>query len=152
MQEILQETAKFLIGSIPTALLFMVVVVAYQFLVQGPLSAALQRRRELTEGAMEEARQAIFHAEARAAEYAEKLREARIAAHKMREQRLKQLHSERDAALERARKAASAKVSEAKTTVEGEVAAARNSISASAGDLASLAVRVVLPQGAGGSL
>jgi F-type H+-transporting ATPase subunit b len=151
MQQILQQTAGLLIGSIPTALLFIVVVVAYQFLVQGPLSATLKRRRELTAGAMEEARQAIFHAEARAAEYAEKLREARIAAHKLREQRLKQLHGERDAALERARKAASARVSDARATVEGEVAAARNSIAASAGDLANLAVRVVLPQAAGGS-
>lgn len=151
MQQILEQTARLLIGSIPTALLFIVLVVAYQFLVQGPLSATLKRRRELTEGAMEEARQAIFHAEARAAEYAEKLREARIATHKVREQRLKQLHGERDAALERARKAASARVSEARATVEGEVGAARNSIAASAGDLASLAVRVVLPQAAGGS-
>lgn len=151
MQEILQQVGKLLIGSIPTALLFIVVVVAYQFLVQGPLSATLKRRREVTEGAMEEARRAIFHAEARALEYAEKLREARIAAHKMREQRLKQLHSERDAALERARKAAGARVSEAKAGMEAEAVAARNAISASAGDLANLAVRAVLPLAAGGS-
>lgn len=151
MQEILQQVAKLLMGSIPTALLFIVLVAAYQFLVQGPLSATLKRRRELTEGAMEEARRAISHAEARAAEYAEKLREARIAAHKIREQRLKQLHAERDAALEKTRKAASARVSEAKAHVEAETAAARNTISASAGDLANLAVRAVLPVAVGSS-
>ena len=58
MQDILQQLGELLINAIPTALLFIVLVLAYQFLVQGPLTAALQRRRALTEGAMEDAR---FH-------------------------------------------------------------------------------------------
>ena len=151
MQDILQQLGELLVGAIPTALLFIVLVFAYQFLVQGPLTAVLARRRALTEGAMEDARKAIAQAEARAAEYAERLRLARADAYKVREQRVKQWSAERDAALDAARKAAGQKVRQAKAELEAEAAAARKAIQASAADLAGLAVRAVLPLAAGGS-
>ena len=88
-------------------------VLAYQFLVQGPLTAVLAKRRALTEGAMEDARKAIADAEAKTAEYAERLRQARADAYKVREQRVKQWNAERDAALDAARKAAGEKVRQA---------------------------------------
>jgi F0F1-type ATP synthase membrane subunit b/b' len=59
MQDILQAIEKYLIGAMPTAALFIVLVIAYQFLVQGPLTAMLAKRRALTEGAMEDARKAV---------------------------------------------------------------------------------------------
>ena len=37
MQEILQQVGALLVGAVPTILLFIVLVLAYQFLVQGPL-------------------------------------------------------------------------------------------------------------------
>ncbi len=148
---LLQHVRDFLLGSIPTALLFIVLVVAYQFLVQRPLSAALRRRRALTEGALEEAQKAIARAEERAAEHAAKLREARAEINKMREQRIKQWNAERDAALEAARKTAGQRVRQARAEIEAEAASARQAIQASAGDLASQAVRAVLPLAAGGS-
>ena len=148
---LLQHVGDFLLGSIPTALLFIVLVMAYQFLVQRPLSAILRQRRALTDGALEEAQRAIARAEARAAEHAAKLREARAAIYKMREQRMKQWNTERDAALEAARKAAAQRVSQTMTEMEAEVASARQTIQASANDLASQAVRAVLPLAAGGS-
>ena len=64
MQDILQAIEKYLIGAIPTAALFIVLVIAYQFLIQEPLTAALAKRRALTEGAMEDARKAVAEAEA----------------------------------------------------------------------------------------
>jgi F-type H+-transporting ATPase subunit b len=148
---LLQHVADFLLGSIPTALIFIVLVVAYQFLVQRPLSAALRQRRALTEGALEEAQKAIDRAEQRAAEHAAKLREARAEIYRMREQRIKQWNAERDAALEAARAAAHQKVSRAKAEIEAEAASARQAIQASAADLAGQAIRAVLPLAAGGS-
>ncbi len=148
---LLQHVGDFLLGSIPTALLFIVLVAAYQFLVQGPLSATLRQRRALTEGALEEAQKAIARAEERAAEHDAKLRGARADIYKMREKRMKQWNAERDAALEAARKAAGQRVSQAKAELEAEAASARQAIQASAGDLARQAVRAVLPQAAGGS-
>jgi F-type H+-transporting ATPase subunit b len=151
MQEIFQEVVKYLIGAIPTALLFIVLVFAYQFLVQGPLTAVLEKRRALTEGAMEDARKAIAEAEVKAAEYAERLRLARADVYKLREQRVKQWAAERDASLETARKAAGEKVRRAKAELEAEAASARKAIQSAAADLAAQVVRRVLPLAVGGS-
>ncbi|MGO8757834.1 MAG: ATP synthase F0 subunit B [Terracidiphilus sp.] len=151
MHDIFQQLGELLIGAIPTALLFVVLVIAYQFLVQGPLTAVLAKRRALTEGAMEDARKAVAEAEAKAAEYAERLRLARADVYKLREQRVKQWSGERDAALDTARKAAGEKVRQAKAALEAEVADARTAIEASVSELAGQAVRAVLPLAAGGS-
>jgi len=151
MQEILQAIEKYLIGAMPTAALFIVLVVAYQFLVQTPLTAVLAKRRALTEGAMEDARKAVAEAEAKTAEYAERLRLARADAYKLREQRVKQWNAERDTALDAARKAAGEKVRQAKAEFDAEADSARKTIQSAAADLAGLAVRAVLPAAAGGS-
>ena len=151
MQDILQAIEKYLIGAMPTAALFIVLVIAYQFLVQGPLTAVLARRRALTEGAMEDARKAVAEAESKTAEYAERLRLARADVYKLREQRVKQWNAERDSALDTARRAAQEKVRQAKADFDTEAASARKVIEAAAADLAGQAVRAVLPAVAGGS-
>ena len=146
---ILETVEQLLWGSIPTLLLFIVLVLAYQFLIQGPLSRTLKERHARTEGAVEEAHKAIARAEERAQEYSNKLRQARAEIFKMREQRIKQWTADRDAALDAARKAAGEKVSQAKAELEAEAANARNAIQASAGELATRVVRAVLPVAAG---
>ena len=151
MQQIIQQLGAMFVGAIPTTLLFIVLVLAYQFLVQTPLTATLARRRALTEGAMEDAQKAIADAEARTAEYSAKLRQARAEVYKVREQRVKQWNSERDAQLDVARKAAGQKVSQARAELEAEAAAAKQTILGSAGDLAGQVVRAVMPVAAGGS-
>jgi F-type H+-transporting ATPase subunit b len=100
---------------------------------------------------VEEAHKAIARAEARAAEYAAKLRLARAEVYKVREQRVKQWNAERDAALDTARKVAGLKVSQAKLELDVEAERARQSIQASAVDLASQVVSAVMPAAAGGS-
>ena len=151
MQEILDQLGSLFLGAVPTALLFIVLVLAYQFLVQGPLTAVLKERRERTEGAVEKAHKAIADAEAKAAEYADRLRQARAEAYRAREQRMKQLNAERDAALDAARKAAGEKVNLAKADLDAEAEAARRSIQASAPELAAQVARAVMPAVAGGS-
>ena len=120
MQEIIQQLEGFFVGAVPTMLLFIVLVLAYQFLVQGPLTETLKQRRARTIGALEDAQKAIEKAEASAAEYAAKLRQARAEVYKAREQRVKQWTSERDAALDVARKAAGQKVAQARVELEAE--------------------------------
>lgn len=140
-----------MLGAVPTVLLFIVLVLSYQFLVQAPLTAALKQRRARTDGAVEDAQNAMAQAEARAAEYAARLRQARADLYKVREQRTKQWYVERDAALDAARKVAALKVSQARAELEAEAVAARKSIQASAGELANQVVLAVLPLAAGGS-
>jgi F-type H+-transporting ATPase subunit b len=151
MQEIIQQVGTLLVGAVPTMLLFIVLVLAYQFLIQGPLTATLEQRRARTEGAIEDAHKAIVQAEAKAAEYAAKLRQARAEVYKVREQRVKQWNAERDAALDAARKVAGVKVGQAKAELNAEADQARLALQTTAGDLANQVVRAVLPLAAGGS-
>jgi F-type H+-transporting ATPase subunit b len=151
MEEIIQQLGTLLLGAVPTVLLFIAMVIAYRFLVQGPLTKTLKERRARTEGAVEDAHKAIARAEDRAAEYANKLRQARAEIYKMREQRIQQWNVERDAALDTARQSAGVKVGQAKAELEVETGHARQAIQASAGDLADRVVRAVLPQAAGGT-
>ena len=90
-------------------------------------------------------------AEAKAAEYAEKLRQARFELHKAREQRVKQWNAEREAALDGARKASVGKVREARAALDAEAVAAKQAIQASTAELAEQVVRAVLPVAVGGS-
>jgi F-type H+-transporting ATPase subunit b len=151
MQEIIQQVGSFMLGAVPTMLLFIVLVMAYQFLIQGPLSATLKERRARTVGAVEDAQKAIAKADERAGEYAARLRQARAEVYKAREQRVKQWIAERDAALDVARKAAGQKVAQAKAELEAEADKARQSIEAAAAELAGQVVRAVLPAAAGSS-
>jgi F-type H+-transporting ATPase subunit b len=151
MQEIFEQLGALFLGAVPTMLLFIVLVLAYQFLVQGPLTAMLKERRARTEGAVEDAHKAIAEAEAKAAEYAARLRQARAEVYKARELRIKEWSAGRDAALDAARKVSGLKVNQARAELEAEAAAARITIQASAADLARQVVRAVLPQAAGGS-
>jgi F-type H+-transporting ATPase subunit b len=146
---LVDQVGQLLLGAIPTALLFIALVLCYQFLIQRPLTRTLNERRARTEGAVEEAHRAIAQAEARAAEYADKLRQARAEIFKIREQRIKQWNAEKDAALDEARKAAGLQVNQAKAELDAEAGNAREAIQASAADLARQVVRAVLPMAAG---
>ena len=151
MQEIIQQVGNLLLGSIPTLILFILLVLAYQLLIQGPLSKVLAERRARTTGAVEDANKAIAAAEAKTAEYAQKLRHARAEVFHVREARLHQWAQERDSVLDAARKKAVLRVLEAKHALDAEAEAARNTLMASADQLAEQVVRAVMPATAGGS-
>jgi len=151
MQEIIPQVGELLLNSVPTLILFIVLVLAYQFLVQGPLSKTLAERRARTSGAVEEANKAIAAAEAKANDYADKLRHARAEVFRVREQRLQQWAQEREKQLDAARKKAQQHVLEARLNLETEAGVARNTLMASADQLAEQVVRAVMPATAGGS-
>ena len=150
MEEIIQQVEALFLGAVPTVLLFIVLVVCYQLLVQGPLTRVLKERRARTQGAIEDAQKALADAEAKAAEYAEQLRLARAEVYKLREERVRQWTSERDGVLDATRDAARKKVAEAIAQIQAEAAEARRAIETSAPELAAQVVRSVLPQTAGG--
>jgi len=151
MQEIFQQLEALLLGAIPTAVLFVVLVMAYQWLIQGPLSATLLERRARTTGAIEDARNAISEAESKSADYVAQMRHARAEAYKVREKRLQKWIAERDAALEAARKVASQQVNEARRGIDAELGPARQQIESAVDELAGQVMRAVLPAAAGGS-
>jgi len=151
MQALIQQVGELLLGSIPTLILFILLVVAYQILVQGPLSKTLAERRARTSGAVEEAQKAIAAAEAKAADYAARLRQARAEVFKVRESRLQQWAHERDEQLAAARRSTGDHVAEAKTVLQAEAAVARKTLLAGSGPLIEQVVRAVMPASAGGT-
>jgi F-type H+-transporting ATPase subunit b len=151
MEQIIQQVGKLLLGSIPTLILFILLVLAYQFLVQGPLTAILKTRRARTSGAVEHADKAIAAAEAKAEEYATRLRHARSEIFGLREQRMQQWNAERDTALQQAREKAEVRVLEAKVGLERDSVDARSMLMGQADQLAEEVVRAVMPATAGGS-
>ena len=78
MDEILGQLGGLLLGSVPTVVFIVLLYFIYTVVVHKPLVAVLAERRSRTEGAVEKARADIAKAEARTAEYEQRLREARL--------------------------------------------------------------------------
>ena len=145
MDEILHQLGGLVLGSVPTILLFLLIVILYRVLVYGPLRRVLAERLERTEGAMVQAREAIAAADGKSQEYEAKVRAARVQIFHAREQRLAKWNNEREIALAAAREATQRRVAEAKASLEQDAEAAHRTIESSAEDLAREVLRAVLP-------
>ncbi len=154
MDEILQQLVPLLLGSVPTIVIFLILVLAYRFILLGPLLKVLAERRLRTEGAIERAQAAIAAADAKAQEYEARLRAARAEIFRAREERVQVWNAERDSALAAARQVARDRVNAAKSTLDEQAASSRQEIEGKADDLAAEILKVVLPAGfsAGGAL
>ena len=147
MDEILNQLGGLALGAVPTMVLFLLLVVAYGLLVRRPLDRVLAERRTRTTGAMEQARGAISAAEARTAEYEDRLRRARGEILTAREEKLKQWSAQRDQTLADARAATAEKVKAAKGEIEQSVAIAQLQSDGVCAELSEQIVRAVMPSG-----
>jgi F-type H+-transporting ATPase subunit b len=145
IDELLHQLGDLVLGSIPTIIIFVFLVIAYHFLLYRPLMRTLAERRERTLGAIEKAKAAIAAADAKSQEYEAKLRAARADIFHRREMRLKEWSEQRDAALAAARHAAQERVAAARAAIEAEAAEARHHVESSVDQLASQIMRAVLP-------
>jgi len=145
MDVILHQLGGLVLGAVPTMVLFVLLVIAYGYLVRRPLDRVLAERRARTTGAVEQARSSISDAEAKTAEYEEKLRKAKAGIFAAREKRLKQWAAERDQALAEARAATGEQVHAAKAEIEQSAVVARRQIEGMSGELSDQILRAVLP-------
>src|SRR5215469_8042941 len=88
--EILHQLGDLVIGSIPTMILFVLLVLAYWVVLYRPLMRTLVERRERTQGAVAKAADAIAAADAKSQEYEARLRAARADIFRHREQLVQQ--------------------------------------------------------------
>jgi F-type H+-transporting ATPase subunit b len=144
MEETLRQLGGLVLGAIPTLVLFVLTYIGYRFLVHRPLERVLEERRQRTEGAMERARADISAAEAKAQDYEQRLREARVSVFKVQEGRRQRAVAARAAAVAEARKAAEVKVQAAKASLEQDMVAAQASLRAETDRLANEIVRTIL--------
>jgi len=151
MDEILNQLGGLILGSVPTIVFFIVLVVAYGLLVRRPLDAVLAERRARTSGAVEEARGAMSKAEAETTMFEDKLRAARAEIFAARERRLAQWATEREAMLAEARAVTANRINLARQDIEKSAAAARQQIEAMTGELSAKILKAVLPAGVSGT-
>ena len=150
MDETLRQLGELLLGSVPTVILLALLYALYTVLVHKPLQRVLAERRSKTEGAVEKSRADIAAAEARTAEYEQKLREARAAVFRAQEARRQAVLQARTNALNEARTRAQTQVRTAKIDIEDDRAAAQGGLQGEVAALAQEIVRRVLqPAGAG---
>jgi len=144
MEETLRQLGGLLLGSIPTILLFLVTYGAYHLILHRPLAQVLEERHRRTEGAIEQARADVAAAEAKTAEYEQRLREAKVAVYKAQEARRQQALATRAAAVAQARQQASAQVNQAKARIEQDVTAAKTGLQGETERLAGEVIRCIL--------
>jgi F-type H+-transporting ATPase subunit b len=147
MDETLKQVGELLLGSIPTIIFMVLLYGIYTVLVHKPLVKVLAERRGKTEGAVEKARADIAAAEARTAEYEQRLREARMAFFKNQEALRQQALQARAAAVAEARNKAQTQVEQARAAIEKDKTAAQTGLQAESGKLAAEIIRIVLQPG-----
>ena len=147
MDEILHQLGGLVLGSVPTMILFLLLVFAYAVLVQGPLDRTLAERRARTTGAMDQARGAIAAAEAETSVYEDKLRAAKAELFAARDRRLKQWQADREAALHLTRQTAQARLVGARQEIESGVTLAKSQIEGISAELSARILSAILPAG-----
>jgi F-type H+-transporting ATPase subunit b len=147
MDQILNQLGELVLGSVPTMVLFILLVIAYGLLVRRPLDRVLAERRARTSGAEESARSSIAAAEAETAAYEAKLRAAKAEIFHAREQKLKQWHAEREAAIAQVRHQTQERIRGARHEIEQSAQEARLQIVSVSDELSSRILNAVLPSG-----
>ena len=144
MDETLRQVGELLLGSVPTIIIFLLLFGLYTVLVHRPLIRVLSERHARTQGAIEKARADVASAEARTAEYEQKLREARLALFKLLEARRAQAAQARAGAVAEARQRAQAQLEQARAVIEQDKASAKKVLDGEVGRLAQGIIRMVL--------
>jgi len=144
MDPLLKQVGDLLLGAVPTAVIFLLLVALYSTLVGRPLRRVLDQRRERTEGAILKARADVSAAEAKTQEYERRLREARLAVFKAQETRRQAAQKARAAAVAEARERAQQQIREARAAIEQDMAVARQSLHSEADRLAGEIIRTIL--------
>ncbi|MDP9267221.1 MAG: hypothetical protein M3P27_02715 [Acidobacteriota bacterium] len=144
MEKILSQLGGLLLGAVPTVILLITLMVLYKLILHDKLVAVLGERRARTEGAVQKAKADLAAAEAKTAEYENRLREAKMALYKIQEARRKQLLEARAATIADAKAAADAKVKEARAAIEKDMQTARATLASESEKLAAEIVRAVL--------
>ena len=144
MDQTIRQLGELQLRAVPTAILLAILYFLYTLLVHKPLTAVLAERRSRTEGALEKARADIAAADARTADYEQRLREARLKIFKNLETRRQQATQLRAEAAAQARARAQEQVKSARAALEQDKQQAMAKLQSDAERLAAEIVQRVL--------
>ncbi|HXB23036.1 MAG TPA: hypothetical protein VNV88_16725 [Candidatus Solibacter sp.] len=142
--EILRQLGELLLASVPTIIFLLIVWVSYRMILHKRMEQLLAERYSLTEGAIQRAQAEIASAEARTAEYEQRVREARAQIYKAQEARRQQIMESRSAALIAARKQAGEMIKTARVALERDKSAAQAMLQQQADSLANEIIDSIL--------
>jgi F-type H+-transporting ATPase subunit b len=144
MDQTLRQLGELLLGAVPTVILLATLSILYTFLVHRPLTAVLAERRNRTQGAIEKARADIAAAEARTADYEQRLREARQKIFKNQEARRQQATQSRNQIVHQAHTRAQEQIKQARAGIGEDKQQAMSKLQSDAARLATEIVRIVM--------
>ncbi len=144
MDKILQQLGGLVLGAVPTVILFVLLWLLYDVLVHRPLVRVLAERHAKTAGAVEQARADIAAADAKTAQYEERMREAKLTIYKYQESRRQKSLEARSTALGEARAAAEARIKQAREAIEHDAAQVKERLQTDAESLAHDVIRTIL--------
>ena len=138
---------ELLLSAVPTIILFAILLASYRLLVHNPLIRVLAERHEKTAGAVAKAKADIAAAEAKTADYEQRLREARLAVLKTQETRRQKVMEARAAAIAEARKQAQVQIASARKAIGDDAMNAKGGLQQQGESLAAEVIRAVLKTG-----
>lgn len=144
MQEIAHKLLELVLGAVPTFLILLGLYAFLRVVFFGPLEEVLEKRHAATEGAREAAGRSMTAAEAKAAEYAAALDQARAEIYRAREAERQKTLEVRAALVEKTRGQAAEKIRGAREGIDADVAAARTKLREDSRSLAESIARRIL--------
>jgi F-type H+-transporting ATPase subunit b len=144
MNQTFSQLGELLRSAVPTMVLLLLLYAMYHYVVHRPLQRILAERRNRTQGAVERARADIAAAEAKASEYENRLREAKLAIFRAQEAKRHQAQQARTAAVAQAKSRADEQVKIAKSQLQTESADARKSLQGEVERLSTEIIRTIL--------
>ncbi len=144
MDVVLAQLGDLIVRSLPTLFLVLLLHFYLKAVFYGPLEKALADRKEATTGTRKAADEALKAAEAKAAEYEAKIRDARGQIYKEQEAIRTQLRQQQAAAVAAVKAHSDGAIREARATVAAEVADATAGLASRGEQLASQIAQAVL--------
>lgn len=139
-----RQVGELVITSLPTLFLFFFLYFYLRRFFFSRIERVLEERRQATSGTREAAARSLKHAEAKAAEYEEKLRTARTEIYKEQEAVRKRWRDEQSAALAASREKTESLLKDARVSLEAQTADAKATLGVESEALAEQIARSIL--------
>lgn len=144
MEQTLQALGEIMQKAVPTVLLLILLHFYLKGMLFGPLNKILKQRAELNEGARKAANDSLASAERKAAEYDEKLRDARAEVYRQQEETRRGWLSDQAAQAAATKEQLAATVRQAREQIAADTTTARQSLAETSSSLADEITATVL--------
>jgi F-type H+-transporting ATPase subunit b len=144
MEATLHALGEILVQAIPTFFLVLLLFLYLRSMFFKPLERVLAERREATEGARKKAAEALDRAQAKAADYEEKIRAARNELYREQEEVRRKWREDQTSQVSAARQSAEVAVKEAKAQIAADANQAKTALADNSQSLADQITAAIL--------